>query len=198
MSDEHLQNVYHDDRVQLRLGPRPASTSTTEYTYTTNANVFHYRRRRPVNNYRRRNDYFLFGKREPLLPLRPARTTTSATSTTTSNPSENDGSEGITPWMTRVHACLCCMKCFPCVLRARFVRLSCSSVASSPTRGNPVTGSPHLSSRLTRSRHLSFCTGLSTSYRNRDVALHHFRIVAVAPFLSTTVTNTSYLLHVNF
>ena len=29
--------------------------------------------------------------------------------------------------------------------------LSCSSVASSPTRGNPVTGSSHLSSRLTHS-----------------------------------------------
>ena len=40
--------------------------------------------------------------------------------------------------------------CAPCPFRL----LSCSSVASSPTRGNLVTGSPHLSSCSACSRHL--------------------------------------------
>src|SRR6187399_1555809 len=40
--------------------------------------------------------------------------------------------------------------CAPCPYHL----LSCSLVASSPTRGNPVTGSPHLSSCSARPRHL--------------------------------------------
>ena len=111
-------------------------------------------------------NYFLSDEREQLLPS-TACTTTVAPCTTTRVPllpllrllplrSRTAPKRTLqrynetTPWMTR-GMLVVLYEMFPVCASCRFVRLSCSSVASSPTRGNPVTGSPHLSSCSTRS-----------------------------------------------
>src|SRR6187401_3421854 len=105
---------------------------------------------------------------------------------------------------------MCCMKCLPLCAPCPFHLLSCSSVASSPTRGNPVTGTPHLSTRSTRSRspHLLACLAhvsaifpfAPDSQRVTGTDMlpwHHFRIVAVAPFSFHHGDDASYHLLVN-
>ena len=51
--------------------------------------------------------------------------------------------------------------------------LRCPSFAVPPSRGNPEAGITPPSC-MTRSRHTSFCTGTSMSYRDRNVAVAPF------------------------
>ena len=147
------------------------------------------------------NDYFHYARIPWMrqVPLRTCTTTVAkiaSTSTVAVNnyfprrtrSARNARFEGITPRRRPWTECMCCMRCIVCSVIKSSLR--CPSFAVPPSRGNPEVGITPPSC-MTRSRHASFCTGISVSYRNRYVAVasfsdmlpwHHFCFAAVAPF----------------
>ena len=99
--------------------------------------------------------------REQLLPLR-----------TRSAP--NARFEGITPRRRPWTECMCCMRCTLCLHRVRNCRVHVSPRCHATILWEPGIRDHPTFYRMSRSRHFSFCTGISMSYRNRYVAVASF------------------------
>ena len=152
----------HDPRHLRKRVPLPSPCTTTpKFHYK----MYHYRRRRPSS----------VQLPSPWIRQDPCTTTTPTTREQLlplrARSAPNARVEGITPRRRPWTECMCCMRC-SCLHRVRERSLHVPRFHTL-TRGNPVVGSTPPSC-LTRSRHASFCTGISMGYRSRYVAVASF------------------------
>ena len=158
-----MYDYFHDVREPLP-SPRRCWIRQVPLRKTNVYHYFHDARerlppRRPVNVYE------MYHYRRPVNVYFPLRTRSA----------RNARFEGITPRRRPWTECMCCMRCTLCLHRARLLHARSSSFAMPMNRGNPVTGITPPSLACSAHPHASFCTGISMSYRDRNVA--------VAPFL---------------